>query len=848
MRAPVLISGLRGSGSRIVADTLTEAGLRLVPEGFGEGGGSEDVDFASLNDHVLAAVGASWDSPPGHDVWLDCEPLRKLRKRAETLVTETSREKPWGWKDSRIPLTLPFWSEVLPEQRLVMALRHPMAVADLLRGYDVSVEQSLSLWRDYAERVLDKTTPTERLVVSVEELSTQPGVLKRLVGFAGLPALRGSKAAAVAGGIPKLDKPRTCQMPADIEALYARLMEEAIAPPRSRKRPAAVGRGGTEWPGLFSEAETRDHGAGGVSTNGGRKIPSRVAAQQEQDPRSETAIEARVAALETSLRELASSQYAMRTEMDAREERLLRLLEDLHDGLEQLSPSPDQTAPDDYTDLVRRVTSTVRNVVPFHGTVAVITRGDDALLRFFGRRGLHFPQDVEGRWLGYHPKNSLAAIAQLETLRALGADHLVVPAPSYWWFEKYDEFFRRLTCCYVEIPSDPEVCRIFSLLPNVSPRLAVQAFLDQERTQRGSVEVLDLTTAGDLADHLPEVEVFRPPILAPGVPYADQSVPVVAVDTDAPETLAEAERVATVAVLDLAHDRVNLLEDRQAQFPSVSVIMPVLDNPSLTDAALKSLMATLPAGFTGEIIVVDDGSADETRLLLERWAAQHPLGCVLRNPRNRGYLPSVVRGIEAATSTYLLLVNNDMVFLDGWLEPLLRTFEDFPDAGAAGGRLIYPDGRLQEAGGLLFADGSAAKYGYGDADNERPGYTFVRRVDYCSGCLLLTPRAVFEDVGGVDRSFDPGYYEDTDYCLRLRLSGRTVYYQPESVVIHVEGGTAGTDLNVGMKRHQALNHARFVEKWGPVLREMQPERPDPCDDAALDALVLRHTPVTKVKG
>ena len=480
--------------------------------------------------------------------------------------------------------------------------------------------------------------------------------------------------------------------------------------------------------------------------------------------------------------------------------------------------------------------------MPFGATVAVVSRGDDALIEFFDRRGWHFPQAADGRWTGYHPARSLTAIAQLEAVRARGADYLVVPSVSFWWFEQYADFERHLTSRYAEVPADPDACRIFALATPLDPPAGVQAFISGELLDHRNLDVLDLTTAGDLATRLPDVDVFTPAGDRASLPYADKSIPLVAVDSDDPGIRAEAARVASVAVLDVAADHVDRVDDRAVVLPPVSVVMPVLDNPRLTAAALDSLTKTLPPGFTGEIIVVDDHSAAETRSMLQRWDADNPSVRVVHNPSTRGYLYSLNRGLDEAAGAYLLLVNNDMVFLDGWLQPLLRTFADFPDAGAVGGRLLYPDGRLQEAGGVLFADGSAAKYGYGDADCGRPQYTFVRPVDYCSGCLLLTPRSVLDAVGGLDRSFDPGYYEDTDYCLRVRLSGRRVYYQPESVVVHVEGATAGLNRKVGMKRHQAINARRFVDKWGETLRTLQPPRPEPCDEAAMQALVLRHVP------
>jgi GT2 family glycosyltransferase len=241
-------------------------------------------------------------------------------------------------------------------------------------------------------------------------------------------------------------------------------------------------------------------------------------------------------------------------------------------------------------------------------------------------------------------------------------------------------------------------------------------------------------------------------------------------------------------------------------------------------ACLTALAQTLPDGFRGEILVVDDRSTDGTLRVAQRAAQRDARIRVLHNRRNMGFLDTANRGARVATSEFLLFLNQDTTPLPGWLPPLLRTFRDFPDAGAVGGKLLYPDGRLQEAGGIVYRDGSAANLGRNDANPDAPPYRFVRKVDYCSGALLMTPRALFLELGGFDERYRPGYYEDTDYCFSVRRRGRAVYYQPASQVIHIEGSAGGTDVTAGAKRFQVVNSASFASKWADVLPP-QPERP-----------------------
>jgi GT2 family glycosyltransferase len=156
--------------------------------------------------------------------------------------------------------------------------------------------------------------------------------------------------------------------------------------------------------------------------------------------------------------------------------------------------------------------------------------------------------------------------------------------------------------------------------------------------------------------------------------------------------------------------------------------------------------------------------------------------------------------------------------VNGWLQPLVETLVDREDAGAVGGMLLYPSGAVQEAGGVIFSDGSAANVGNGESPDD-PIYRFVRAVDYCSGALLATERRTFDEIGGFDDAYRPCYYEDVDYAFRLRHAGLNTYYQPRSVVVHAEGGTAGTDTSQGAKRFQVTSRETFSRRWTKDLAE-----------------------------
>jgi GT2 family glycosyltransferase/glycosyltransferase involved in cell wall biosynthesis len=257
--------------------------------------------------------------------------------------------------------------------------------------------------------------------------------------------------------------------------------------------------------------------------------------------------------------------------------------------------------------------------------------------------------------------------------------------------------------------------------------------------------------------------------------------------------------------------------------PDVSVVIPVHNKWSYTAACLRSLAeAKCDASF--ELIVVDDQSTDETA---GRLAAIEGL-LNLRNEENLGFVGSCNRGAGEARGRYVVLLNNDTQVLDGWLDALLDTFERHPDTGLAGARLVYADGTLQEAGGIVFNDGSGWNYGKGDSA-ERPEYNFAREADYCSGACIMLPAELFRELGGFDPVYAPAYYEDTDLAFRVRQRGLAVRIQPAATIVHHEGVTSGTDTGSGIKRYQVVNRDKFLARWQGELQAFPPPVVDPED-------------------
>lgn len=247
--------------------------------------------------------------------------------------------------------------------------------------------------------------------------------------------------------------------------------------------------------------------------------------------------------------------------------------------------------------------------------------------------------------------------------------------------------------------------------------------------------------------------------------------------------------------------------------PMVSIVIPVYNEFDYTYSCLKSILKN-SGEIAYEILIADDCSTDVTREI-EKIAKNVRLITTQRNVR---FLLNCNHAAQYARGKYILFLNNDTQVQANWLEPLVSLIERDEKIGMVGSKLVYPDGYLQEAGGIVWQDASAWNYGNRKSP-EDPEYNYVKEVDYISGAAIMIRKTLWKEIGGFDERFVPAYYEDTDLAFEVRKRGFKVIYQPLSVVVHFEGVSNGTDVESGLKQYQQINYQKFYEKWKGILQK-----------------------------
>lgn len=266
------------------------------------------------------------------------------------------------------------------------------------------------------------------------------------------------------------------------------------------------------------------------------------------------------------------------------------------------------------------------------------------------------------------------------------------------------------------------------------------------------------------------------------------------------------------------------------EHPRASIVILAWAQLDLLLACLQSLAHTLDGTLPYEVIVV---SNDARPAIVDALRRQVVGIRFVEADVNLGFSGGNNLGASIARGEYLVFLNDDAIVAPGWLSWLLTTADRHADAGAVGSLILFPDGTIQEAGSIIWSDGSTMPVGRESA-GDAPTWHFVRRVDYCSACSLLVRKDAWLRLGGFDPAYHPAYYEDVDLCLGLRRLGLHVLLEPRSRVWHHESRSSNQTFKSYLFRR---NHARLARKWADELTFQEP--PDPRSPGAVARAVWR---------
>lgn len=245
--------------------------------------------------------------------------------------------------------------------------------------------------------------------------------------------------------------------------------------------------------------------------------------------------------------------------------------------------------------------------------------------------------------------------------------------------------------------------------------------------------------------------------------------------------------------------------------PNVSIIIPVYNQYELLLECLYSIYRSKP-NTSFEILIADDFSTDQRIQKINNLKGVK----YYRNNSNIGFIKNCNSAAERARGSFILFLNSDVQVTSGWLDSMIEVFLSNKDAGAVGPKIIYPSGHLQEAGVSFRFDGTSDMIGLND-DPENAKYSFVRDVDYCSGACLLIKKEDFIELGGFDHEFAPAYCEDADLCLKILKSGKKIFYNPNSLVIHHLSKSMDDESKMKLV---IQNQSKLYRKWGEEIQNM----------------------------
>ena len=815
------ILGMHRSGTSVVAQACAASGISagpaedlLLAQADNPGGFYEHRALVALNDELLERASASWFSPPAEvcaktfstktfPAKIPCSTLshdtlpEDWRERAAALLESLSRQTAAQLlvKDPRLCLTWPAWAPLLPSATLLYVYRSPLAVArSLQRRNGFPLQFGVMLWEVYNRAALEHLRAADYLAVAYDAMlagAQDPVALLEVLSARGFVC-----APERAAGVFKaeLAHHRRDELDSADEALLSEGQRRLIV---ECERCVASAQAGEPFEPLLEGVESAAalhvriaDFAGALKplarlVETGRERDAALGLVEERTSERDRSL-ATLSRLETehaALAEAHDNEKAQHRALEADRAHLQRLHDELHDAFDERGANLNATsdALNATSDALNATSATLNATSAALSSLEAEHRAlNDKAEYLFASLSesyaslLHFEQSAMAAT--QRLARRLYRLLTLQRGRSSPYEHLVARAHEH--LSEYG----------IEVPekSPHKLSLAAQVLRYVcrNPAGSLRSF-SWERLRRArtvffgrSPEALAVWVKARFPEAGGLAAALGPARLDPGC-----------LDPD----------------LDTLE-----LEFPHSDTPRVSIIVPVFDNYRVTVNALRAIRAH-SGDVAYEVIVGDDCSTDLTTSITRRLRGVR----VSRTPRNLRFLGNCNRAAEQARGEYLVFLNNDTAVTPGWLSALLAPFAQ-ADVGITGPKLLFADGRLQEAGGIIWGDASGWNFGRTD-DAAEPAYNYRKDVDYVSGACLAIRRSLWRRLGGFDERFAPAYYEDADLCFAARAAGFRVVYQPHSVVYHFEGLSNGRDLSQGVKRHQASNQRVFRDKWRAVL-------------------------------